>query len=72
MEKWLKEKWIKIGIAGSVIWGLVILLFTEEGLALAAVFARRRLHIYDDGLVPLIAGCLVVWVISYLFYKDKK
>jgi hypothetical protein len=66
------DKWIKIGIAESLIWFLFIFLWSEEGLHLGRMFVRRYFEFWDDGALTIIVGCVVLWVISYLFYRDKK
>ena len=71
------DKWIKIGIAGSVIWFFVTFLMSGQGLRLICMFGLPRcsnyFYIYDTkGVSIILTGSVVVWVISYLFYRDKK
>jgi hypothetical protein len=59
--------WIKIGIVGSVIEFLVVLLFSYNGTGWGGFHLDG-----SRGITLLLTGCAGVWVISYIFYRDKK
>tara|TARA_B110000196_G_C20987601_1_gene586556 strand:+ start:550 stop:852 length:303 start_codon:yes stop_codon:yes gene_type:complete len=64
------KTWIKIGIVGSAIWSLVIFVL-NEGILGSTSFSNY--YIYKElGTNVALGGCGFIWLISYIFYRDKK
>ncbi len=66
------DKWVKIGLAGSAIWTLLLYLVSDQGLGLIYLFEFRLGHYRDDALPVILAGCAVIWLVSYLFLRDEE
>ena len=64
------EKWVKIGVAGSAIWTFLLYLVSNQALNIFS-FEFDWDSIYDDSLPVVLAGCAVIWLVSYLFLRDE-
>ena len=63
--------WIKIGVAGSVVWTFLLYLVSEQGLCLVEDFEFRWFNPNDDSFPIVIMGCAVIWLLSFLFLRKK-
>ena len=62
------DKWVKIGIAGSAIWTFLTYLPSNQGLDLRGFDFDFR----DDAVPVVLAGCAVIWIVSFLFFRDEE
>ena len=64
--------WIKIGVAGSVLWTFLLYLVIEQGLYLVESFYfDLRPGSHDGSLPVVIVGCAIIWLLSFLFVRKK-
>jgi len=66
--------WIKIGVAGSVVWTFLLYLISEQGLILVESFYFNPFGLDyepDDSLPIVIIGCAIIWLLSFLFIRKK-
>tara|TARA_Y100000588_G_C13488678_1_gene600015 strand:+ start:169 stop:381 length:213 start_codon:yes stop_codon:yes gene_type:complete len=66
------DKWVKIGVAGSAIWTFLLYLVSAQGLDIIGTFYFRWGRNSDDSLPVVLAGCAVIWLVSYLFLRDEE
>tara|TARA_R110000787_G_scaffold56009_4_gene129048 strand:- start:1284 stop:1985 length:702 start_codon:yes stop_codon:yes gene_type:complete len=61
-------KWVRVWLAGSVIWAFFVFLYSDEGLDLSS---SRDNEFYNFFLtIPI--GCAVIWLVLFLFLRDKE
>jgi len=68
------SKWVKVGIAGSVIWAFLLYLASNQGLSSLYYldFDFQSGALYHASLQLVWIGWAVIWLISYLFLKGKE
>jgi hypothetical protein len=54
----------KVGLAGTAIWAFLIFLYSYDGLSISY-------DDFDDMLHIVLIGTGVVWLISFLFFRDE-
>ena len=64
----MKKNWIFFGVVGSVVWPVVIFVVSTDGLGIVGPLGGD----FRENLSSIISGWVAVWVISYLFVRDKK
>ena len=73
----LNEMWVKVGIGGSAVWTFILFIISDQGLTLLkSPFSFRplpwqKLHHNDDSLGLILAGWVVIWLLSFLFLRKK-
>ena len=63
----MKNNWILFGVAGSVVWPVVIFFVSNDGLGLVGPLGGD----FRENLSSIISGWVAVWVISYLFVRGR-
>ena len=63
--------WIKIGVAGSVVWTFLLYLVSWEEMKLVKDFYFNWNHPQDASLPLIIIGCVIIWLLSFLFVRKK-
>ena len=63
--------WIKVGIAGSVIWTFLLYLISYEGMNLVEGFYFDWTSGSDDSRPFVIGGITTIWLLSVLFLSKK-
>ena len=68
--------WIKVGVAGSVVWTFLLYLVSVQGMNLVKWFEFRPCpwqtnHHYDESLLLILGGWFVIWLVSFLFLRKK-
>ena len=66
------DKWIKVGIAGSAIWALLLYLVSDQALSLFRDFDFQWGKSSDESLPVVLAGCAVIWLFSFLFLREEE
>jgi hypothetical protein len=62
--------WFQLGVVGSALWSLMTFILSDNVLGPTSFSSFYFLG--DQGNNILLAGWCVVWVMSYLFFKDKE
>ena len=57
--------WIKVGVAGSVVWAFLLYVLSRDGLRLIDFS-----YAVDGGSLAII-GCAIIWLLSFLFVRKK-
>ena len=64
--------WIKVGVAGSVVWTFLLYLASVQGMNLVEGFHFDWTYWKDDDSLPLvIGGIAIIWLLSFLFIRKK-
>ena len=68
--------WIKVGVAGSVVWTFSLYVVSVQGMNLVKGFEFRpcpwQSNLTPDDSIPLIlGGWFVIWLLSFLFIRKK-
>ncbi len=68
--------WIKVGVAGSVVWTFLLYVVSVQGMNLVKGFGFwpcpwQADHQFDDSLPLILGGWFVIWLLSFLFVRKK-
>ncbi|SVB85841.1 uncharacterized protein METZ01_LOCUS238695, partial [marine metagenome] len=63
--------WIKIGVAGSVVWTFLLYISSNEGMVLVDGFIWDWGDSTDDSRILVISGIAIIWLLSFLFLRKK-
>jgi len=61
-------KWVRVWLAGSIIWAFFVFLYSDEGLDLSS----SRSNEFHNFFLTIPIGCAVIWLVSFLFLRDKE
>jgi hypothetical protein len=67
-------KWVKVGLAVSVIWTFLIFLVSKQGFSLINFnFEFHEAESTWDASLPVAIGTFVfIWIVSFFFFRDEE
>jgi hypothetical protein len=67
-------KWVKVGLAVSVIWTFSIFLVSKHGFSL--INFHFEFHeadsTWDASLLVAIGAFVFIWIVSFFFFRDEE
>jgi hypothetical protein len=67
-------KWIKVGLAVSVIWAFLIFLVSKQGFSLINFNFKfnEADSTWDASLLVAIGTFVFIWIVSFFFFRDEE